>query len=112
MFGYENESERDRELRKRQNEHMRKVHYRKRKQDQASDCQHNQCSGCHGTGIKLDGTVCHHMISCNCSRCDPFSYLRGLVKEPKNPNPKGVDFPPHFKDDSKLDLVWSADVFI
>ncbi len=34
-------------------------------------CLHKQCSECHGTGRKKDGTACIHMISCPCPRCTP-----------------------------------------
>jgi len=34
-------------------------------------CLHDQCSECHGTGIKLDGSPCIHYISCSCPKCSP-----------------------------------------
>ena len=36
----------------------------------ASECAHNQCSECIGTGIRRDGRGCVHMISCPCPRCN------------------------------------------
>lgn len=36
-----------------------------------SDCAHMSCSECHGTGIKANGSMCVHMISCPCRRCSP-----------------------------------------
>ena len=44
------------------------------------ECLHDKCSACKGTGRKKDGTICVHMISCPCSRCNPtFSLDRGKV---------------------------------
>ena len=34
-------------------------------------CLHEQCPCCKGTGIKNDGTMCVHMISCPCPKCRP-----------------------------------------
>ena len=37
-----------------------------------SDCMHDNCSSCGGTGIRKDGLgACIHMISCPCSKCSP-----------------------------------------
>ena len=35
-----------------------------------SQCSHNNCSKCHGTGRTSNGP-CVHSISCPCSRCSP-----------------------------------------
>lgn len=35
------------------------------------DCLHDNCSSCHGTGRKADGSMCIHMISCPCPKCSP-----------------------------------------
>ena len=35
-----------------------------------SQCHHNLCPRCHGTGISENGT-CIHSLSCPCSRCSP-----------------------------------------
>lgn len=35
-------------------------------------CLHNSCSECHGTGRKVDGSMCIHHISCGCRRCTPY----------------------------------------
>ena len=37
-----------------------------------SDCLHNQCTICHGTGLKEDGSTCLHGISCPCPKCNPI----------------------------------------
>lgn len=34
-------------------------------------CLHNSCPQCFGTGIKHDGSVCIHHISCPCPKCTP-----------------------------------------
>lgn len=36
-----------------------------------SDCMHQSCTQCHGSGRKGDGTSCIHMISCPCKICSP-----------------------------------------
>ena len=42
-------------------------------------CQHDLCSGCFGTGVKLDGTPCIHYISCTCPKCQPtYHYQSNL----------------------------------
>lgn len=37
-------------------------------------CFHSQCPHCHGRGVKGDGTICVHMISCPCQRCNSGKY--------------------------------------
>lgn len=45
-----------------------------------SDCLHDNCPSCNGTGMKLDGTGhCIHMISCPCKRCTPSYCVGGSV---------------------------------
>lgn len=34
-------------------------------------CMHDQCTECHGTGIKSTGGPCIHGISCPCPKCTP-----------------------------------------
>ena len=34
-------------------------------------CAHDSCPECRGSGRKQDGTVCVHMISCPCPKCNP-----------------------------------------
>ena len=36
-------------------------------------CLHRLCSQCHGNGVKTDGTICVHYISCNCATCTTYS---------------------------------------
>lgn len=36
-------------------------------------CLHKGCSECNGTGKKKDGSLCTHMISCSCPRCNPIN---------------------------------------
>lgn len=38
-----------------------------------SKCLHKLCSQCHGNGVKTDGTICVHYISCNCATCTTYS---------------------------------------
>lgn len=57
------------ELRRRQEEHLRNVEGNRDAFWQP--CMHDNCGQCHGTGIKLDGSMCVHMISCPCPKCSP-----------------------------------------
>ena len=34
-------------------------------------CLHDSCPSCIGTGIKSDGSMCVHNISCPCPKCSP-----------------------------------------
>lgn len=46
-----------------------------------SKCLHDSCTSCNGTGFKNDGSMCVHMISCNCSKCNPFvTMFEGAIK--------------------------------
>ena len=58
----------DRDLRRRQREHLRQVQTNVR--SRPSDCLHNRCTECIGTGIRKDGRPCIHHISCPCGRCN------------------------------------------
>ena len=60
----------ERELKKRQEEHLRSVF---QQQDRFwRPCLHDGCPECHGTGVKLNGGACVHMISCPCPKCSPM----------------------------------------
>jgi hypothetical protein len=40
-----------------------------------SNCLHDSCPECRGTGQKSNGLVmCVHFISCPCPKCSPFSF--------------------------------------
>lgn len=57
------------DLRKRQEEHLRNV---SSFQDyQWQPCLHDACPACLGTGIRVDGSMCIHGISCSCPKCSP-----------------------------------------
>lgn len=58
---------RENSVRKRQIEHLERV--ASRGCVNQLPCRHDECRQCHGTGVKLDGNVCVHMISCNCGKC-------------------------------------------
>lgn len=36
------------------------------------NCLHKSCSQCHGNGVKQDGSICVHYISCNCPSCTTY----------------------------------------
>lgn len=56
----------ERRLAERQREHLAAI---ERNTRPWRPCMHDQCQDCHGTGIKLDGSFCVHMISCPCPKC-------------------------------------------
>ncbi len=59
----------DADLARRQLEHL--AHVRDYHLGHPSECLHNRCSECLGTGVRRDGGACVHMISCPCPRCSP-----------------------------------------
>lgn len=59
----------ERELREIQRKHLDKI--RQLYDHEWQPCLHDQCSQCHGTGMKEDGSMCIHAISCPCPRCTP-----------------------------------------
>ncbi len=58
----------EKNLRERQREHLAQVHGN----SDWRPCMHDSCTSCVGTGIKSDGSMCVHMISCPCPRCSPW----------------------------------------
>jgi len=72
-YSYKEDYERD--LKKKQKEHLDRVQQNHPMEWVESPeipwqpCMHDQCSECHGTGIKHDGSMCVHMISCPCPKC-------------------------------------------
>ena len=69
-FITENEKQYQEELRKLQEEHLKKVN--QNLESMFEPCAHDQCPECHGTGIKLNGQKCIHYIYCNCRKCNPY----------------------------------------
>lgn len=61
----------EKDLKKRQKGHLERV--AERRDQQFKPCLHDFCQECHGTGVKLDGSPCTHMISCTCQRCSRFT---------------------------------------
>ena len=59
----------EKDLKQRQQEHLRKV--LKPNEKDFQPCLHDGCSECIGTGIKKDGSPCIHFISCPCPKCSP-----------------------------------------
>lgn len=56
------------DLKQRQKEHLDNVYNNKQNW---RPCLHDSCPECLGTGIKKDGTMCIHNISCPCPKCTP-----------------------------------------
>lgn len=38
-----------------------------------SICLHSRCSECGGSGLKKNGDLCLHFLSCSCKKCNPNS---------------------------------------
>jgi len=47
------------------------LYHNEMKKDNEEECLHDQCIECLGTGRRKDGTICIHMISCPCPKCNP-----------------------------------------
>jgi hypothetical protein len=63
-----NKEQYEKDLSRRQEEHLRNV--RNNYNDKWRPCLHDGCPECIGTGVKKDGSVCIHNISCPCPRCN------------------------------------------
>lgn len=59
----------ERQLVERQQQHLENV--QGTKEGNWQPCMHDQCTDCHGTGIKSNGGICIHGISCPCPKCTP-----------------------------------------
>jgi hypothetical protein len=69
-YPYEGDRERyERELAERQRAHLERVSGINN--GQWRPCMHDSCPECHGTGIKANGGMCIHNISCPCPKCSP-----------------------------------------
>lgn len=43
------------------------------RQNKSTECLHDKCENCHGTGTTENHEPCVHMISCPCEKCSPFT---------------------------------------
>jgi len=68
-----NREEYERDLRERQRKHLESIQSPFSGQ-QWQPCLHDQCPSCHGTGIRSNGSICVHGISCNCHKCSITCY--------------------------------------
>lgn len=67
-----NRDQYEQELKKKQEEHIKRVLDNREVHEAAwRPCLHDGCPDCVGTGMKLDGSTCVHMISCPCPKCTP-----------------------------------------
>lgn len=55
------------DLQHRQQEHLEGI--KKQREANWKPCLHDSCTNCVGTGVKKDGSMCVHMISCPCPKC-------------------------------------------
>lgn len=70
-----NKEQYEENLRRIQKQHLENI----QKHTHWQPCMHDQCTECHGTGMKLDGTPCVHGISCPCPKCSPRCNTSTLV---------------------------------
>ena len=59
----------EKNLKIRKETHLKNIFDNKSKEWQP--CLHEGCPDCIGTGIRTDGSLCVHMISCPCHKCTP-----------------------------------------
>ena len=57
----------EKELKKRQQEHLDSI--KSNQNAYWQPCAHDSCSECVGTGIRKDGSMCIHSLSCSCPKC-------------------------------------------
>lgn len=60
----------DEDLRERQRRHLEEVN--RRFDNRGHSCLHDGCPECIGTGIRRNGSMCVHSISCPCPKCTPM----------------------------------------
>jgi hypothetical protein len=70
-ISYEND------LKKRQSDHLKQVELARYQNEYWQPCLHDQCPECIDTGVKIDGSVCIHFLSCSCPKCTPTMGLGG-----------------------------------
>lgn len=59
----------EKELKQRQERHLAQVNTQK---IAWRPCMHDECTQCHGTGIKVTGGACIHGIACPCPKCSSY----------------------------------------
>lgn len=64
-----NREQYEEDLKRRQKEHLDNI----QRQNDVNwrPCLHDSCPWCLGTGLKRDGSMCVHNISCPCPKCSP-----------------------------------------
>lgn len=72
------------DLRRRQEEHLRRARERRNREYESMapvragivgpwrPCSHDACMECLGTGVRCDGSVCVHSLTCHCPMCTPY----------------------------------------
>ena len=58
------------DLQRRQKEHLDNVYGNQNRNWRP--CLHDSCPDCLGTGVRRDGGICIHGISCPCPKCTPY----------------------------------------
>lgn len=64
-----NKEDYKRDLKQRQKEHLDSI--QRMRDSNWRPCLHDSCPDCLGTGIRRDGGICIHGISCPCPKCSP-----------------------------------------
>ncbi len=63
----QNRKQYEEDLKRRQEEHLTSI----RQYEPWQPCMHDSCPQCVGTGVRSDGSMCVHNISCPCPKCTP-----------------------------------------
>jgi len=64
-----NKEDYEKDLKKRQEQHLKNI--QGFRESTWQPCLHDSCSSCLGTGVKENGSICIHFISCSCPKCSP-----------------------------------------
>ena len=62
-----NKEQYEEDLKRRQKEHLDSI--QRQQNTNWRPCLHDSCPECLGTGMKRDGSMCVHNISCPCPKC-------------------------------------------
>jgi hypothetical protein len=64
-----NREEYEKELKQRQEKHLKNIRGYWNNNQNWCPCLHDSCPECIGTGFRHDGSMCIHNISCPCPKC-------------------------------------------
>ncbi len=76
-----NKKQYEKDLKQKQEEHLKQIKpfIPPPSSDNWRPCLHDSCPECVGTGIKKNGSICVHNISCPCPKCTPYCCTADLT---------------------------------